>query len=53
MDDHGVISQAESDEKIFTFDAPDEALERAASAQQNAFTMLVLTTGTTAVCRSL
>ena len=26
--DNGVISQAESDEKIFTFDAPDEALER-------------------------
>jgi hypothetical protein len=38
--DNGVISQAESDEKILTFDVPDQALERAASAEQNAFTML-------------
>jgi hypothetical protein len=34
--DNGVISQAESDEKILTFDVPDEALERAAGAEQNA-----------------
>ena len=27
-------------EKILTFEAPDEALERAASAEQNAFTLL-------------
>jgi hypothetical protein len=42
--DNGVISQAESDEKILTFDVPDEALERAASAEQNALTMLYCTT---------
>jgi hypothetical protein len=41
--DNGVISQAESDEKILTFDVPDEALERAASAEQNAFTVLYCT----------
>jgi hypothetical protein len=40
---NGVIGQAESDEKILTFDVPDEALERAASAEQNAFTMLYCT----------
>jgi len=40
---NGVISQAEPDEKIPTFDVPDEALERAASAEQNAFTMLYCT----------
>jgi hypothetical protein len=31
-----LISQAEGDEKILTFDIPDEALERAASAEQQA-----------------
>jgi hypothetical protein len=41
--DNGVISQAESDEKILTFDVPDEVLERAASAEQNALTMLYCT----------
>ena len=41
--DNGVISQAESDENILTFDVPDETLERAASAEQNAFTMLYCT----------
>ena len=42
--DNEVMSQAESDEKILTFDIPDEALERAASAEQNAFpTMLYCT----------
>ena len=41
--DNEVISHAESDEKILTFDVPDEALERAASAEQNAFTMLYCT----------
>jgi hypothetical protein len=30
--------QTESDEKILTFDLPDEALERAASVDQPAFT---------------
>ena len=33
MDDHGVISQAESDEEILTFDVSDEALERTASTE--------------------
>jgi hypothetical protein len=42
MDD-GVIRQAEYDEKILTSDVPDEVLERAASAEQNAFTMLYCT----------
>jgi hypothetical protein len=42
--DNGVISQAESDGKILTFDVTDEALERAASAEQNALTMLYCTT---------
>ena len=32
-----LMSQAESDEKILTFDIPDETLERAESAEQNAF----------------
>ena len=42
--DNEVMSQAESDEKIPTFDIPDAALERAASAEQNAFpTMLYCT----------
>ena len=41
--DNAVTSQAEGDEEILTFDIPDEALERAASAEQNAFTMLYCT----------
>ena len=41
--DNGVFGQAEADEKILTFDVPDEALERAASAEQNALTMLYCT----------
>ena len=42
--DNEVMSKAESDEKILTFDIPDEALERAANAEQNAFpTMLYCT----------
>ena len=32
--DNAVKSQAEGDEEILTFDIPDEALERAASAEQ-------------------
>jgi len=43
MLDNGVTSQAEADEKILTSDVPDEVLERAASAEQNAFTMLYCT----------
>jgi hypothetical protein len=38
-----VTSQAESDEEILTFDVSDDALERAASAEQNAFTLVYCT----------
>ena len=38
-----VISKAESDEEILTFDVLDDALERAASAEQNAFTLVYCT----------
>lgn len=37
MDDH-VISRAEGENEIFTFDVSDDALERAASAEQQATT---------------
>jgi hypothetical protein len=43
MDDHDVISQAESDEEILTFDVSDEALERTASTEQQAFTWIYCT----------
>ena len=43
--DNGVISQAESEEKILAFDVPDEALERAASAEQQALTWAYCTNG--------
>jgi hypothetical protein len=36
-------SQAEPDEEILTFDVSDDALERAASAEQNAFTLVYCT----------
>jgi hypothetical protein len=36
--DNAVIRQAERDEEILTFDIPDEALERAASADQKVST---------------
>ena len=36
--DNAVKSQAEDDEEILTFDIPDEALERAASAE-HAYTL--------------
>ena len=42
MDDE-VISHAESDEKILTFDVPDDALERAASAEEKVFTAVYCT----------
>jgi hypothetical protein len=41
--DNEVITQAETDEEILTFDIPDEALERTASAEQNAFTLVYCT----------
>jgi len=45
MDDYGVISQAESDEEILAFDVSDEALERSASTEQQAFTWIYCTGG--------
>ena len=44
MDD-AVTSQAESDEEMLTFDIPDEALERAASAERQAITLAYCTNG--------
>jgi hypothetical protein len=41
--DNAVISQAERDEEILTFDIPDEALERAANAEPKAFTVVYCT----------
>lgn len=41
--DNEVISKAESDEDILTFDAPDEVLERAGSVKQQAFTWVYCT----------
>ena len=43
--DNAVTSQAEGDEEILTFDIPDEALERAASAERQAFTLVYCTNG--------
>jgi hypothetical protein len=43
--DDKVTRQAESDEKILTFDIPDEALERAGSAEQMAVTWAYCTNG--------
>jgi hypothetical protein len=41
--DNAMSNQAEADEEILTFDIPDETLERAASAEQKAFTMVYCT----------
>jgi hypothetical protein len=35
-----MTSRAEADEQILTFDIPDEALERAAGAEQQATTLV-------------
>jgi hypothetical protein len=43
MDDQDVISQAESDEEILTFDVSDAALERTASTERQAFTWIYCT----------
>src|SRR6516225_8530410 len=43
--DNEVISQAEGDEKILSFNIPDEALERAANAERQAFTWVYCTNG--------
>jgi len=37
--------QTETDQKVLSFDVPDEALERAASAEQMAFTWVYCTNG--------
>ena len=39
-----MTSQAEADEQILASDVPDDVLERAASTEQNALTMLYCTT---------
>jgi hypothetical protein len=49
--DNGVIRQAESDDKILTFDVPDEAIELAASTPSQCFTAPAI--GTAAVGRRL
>ena len=41
--DSEVISQAEADERILTFNVSDEALDRAVSAEQKAFTVVYCT----------
>jgi hypothetical protein len=41
--DNEVTSQGESGEEFLVFDIPDVALERAASAGQNAFTVVYCT----------
>ena len=41
--DSVAIGQAEADEEILAFDIPDDALERAASAEQKAFTLVYCT----------
>ena len=38
-----VVGQAEPDERILTFDIPDDALERAASVERKAFTLVYCT----------
>jgi hypothetical protein len=43
MNDHDVISQAESNEEILTFDVSDEALERTASIERQAYTWIYCT----------
>jgi hypothetical protein len=41
--DGQIKSQAEADEDILAFDVPDTALERAASAERQAFTWMYCT----------
>jgi hypothetical protein len=41
--DNAMSSQAEGDEEILTFLIPDGALERAASGEQQAFTLVYCT----------
>jgi hypothetical protein len=39
MNSDDVISQAEADEQVLTFDIPDDILEQTASAEHTAFTI--------------
>jgi hypothetical protein len=41
--DNKAVGQAEADDEILTFDVPDDALERAGSAEQTAFTLVYCT----------
>jgi hypothetical protein len=43
--DGQIKSQAEADEDVLTFDVPDAALERSASAERQAFTWVYCTNG--------
>jgi hypothetical protein len=45
MMDTDVFGQAEADERILTFDIPDEALDRAAASYQKAVTWIYCTNG--------
>jgi hypothetical protein len=48
MNSDDVISQAEADEQVLTFDIPDDVLEQTASAEHTAFTVVYCTN--TATC---
>ena len=43
MNSDDVISQAEADEQVLTFDIPDDVLERTVSAEHTAFTLFYCT----------
>jgi hypothetical protein len=48
MNSDDVISQAEANEQVLTFDIPDDVLEQTASAEHTAFTLVYCTN--TATC---
>ena len=48
MNSDDVISQAEADEQVLTFDIPDDVLEQTASVEHTAFTLVYCTN--TATC---
>ena len=50
MNSDDVISQAEADEQVLTFDIPDDVLEQTVSAEHTAFTLVYCTN--TATCPS-
>jgi hypothetical protein len=50
MDDHNVISQVESEEEFLTFDVSDEAVERTASTERQAFPTWIYCTGAWQYC---